>query len=314
MPQNLIFPNSVYHNSVCPYAGDVFGICDSSVYIDSEGEEAFIPFVDDAPATGAIKLVNDGLMTNVFGTDVNLIDGKARIFSSKSAMITNVEANPMIYELGKSGDGSQSLRIVYDSTGGSGGTGGYRAFLVGTGGSVAIVTLYITMPREDLETWELEVGTSLVLTINGVSTTPAAINLTSCFVNTETLASRVDLSFKAPMDVSWLDSAVTGYTNFVGSLPGQNDIVNGNKFYSDGVGNEDGAPSVGVAATWTATDNNPKGMYFPHDLDGEPTDWPTTYLKEDRYLIDGTCVIVPAGQEVPSIGGDFTEEFTYEFL
>ena len=41
------------------------------------------------------------------------------------------------------------------------------------------------------------------------------------------------------------------------------------------------------------------------------TDWE---LISDHQLINGACVTIPAGSVPPSVGGDFTTEFTGEFL
>jgi hypothetical protein len=48
------------------------------------------------------------------------------------------------------------------------------------------------------------------------------------------------------------------------------------------------------------------GVFTPEGA----TDWELT---DDKYLIGDTCVIVPAGQDIPSIGGDFTEDFNDDF-
>jgi hypothetical protein len=40
---------------------------------------------------------------------------------------------------------------------------------------------------------------------------------------------------------------------------------------------------------------------------------PTAELISDQYQIGNACVTVPAGQDIPSIGGDFTEDFNDDF-
>ena len=57
------------------------------------------------------------------------------------------------------------------------------------------------------------------------------------------------------------------------------------------------------------TQKTPHNALFPYELSSS-----TAYLKEDHQLINDACVTIPAGSVPPSVGGDFTTEFTGEFL
>jgi hypothetical protein len=265
-------------------------VCNVSIYKNSAGEDVKVDYVGEPPeyATGPMKFYGDiGVLAD---GDRNLGAGEWCVEFKMDSEYTQPSSSKLFGSKPKLG--ALSDFAIVPTSGKD-----FRLFLKDdTGAATAANNKIISTPSFEglhtlkvcrtasgfLQTWwdgvkklDVDISTSTAINISGFNAFSQGVDFRP---------------FNAY--VYYLNFDIYDYWPMVNRLPAQNDLT-GNTI----VGTVNGM-------VLAIEDFDPFGIYYPYeDAQGNPMAWPTSYLVEDRQLIDGTCVIIPAGQ-VPVVDPD----------